>query len=102
MDFTTWINLGTVAGATAFVVLVVQFLKAPLDKMWKIPTRAFVYVLSLVVLIAADAVSGGLAWESAGLDVINAIIVSVAAMGTYEATFNKKVKAVEEYGSEEG
>ena len=35
----TWTYLATIAGAAAFTLLVVQFLKAPLDKVWKIPTR---------------------------------------------------------------
>ena len=41
----TWTYLATIAGAAAFTLLVVQFLKAPLDKVWKIPTRVFACLL---------------------------------------------------------
>ena len=35
----TWEYLATIAGATAATLLIVQQLKLPLDKLWKIPTR---------------------------------------------------------------
>jgi len=34
----TWEYLATLAGATAATLLIVQFLKVPLDKVWKIPS----------------------------------------------------------------
>jgi len=101
MDFMSWEYIGTSVGATAFVLLVVQYLKAPLDKVWKIPTRALVYALSFAALFAADGFMGGLAWESIGLDVINAVIVAAAAMGAYEVIYNKTAKEVEERAGED-
>lgn len=88
-SFTNWENLGTMAGAVAAVLLIVQYIKAPLDKVWKIPTRVLVYVLSLIILIAAQAALGALSVESAGLSVLNALVVAFAAMGAYEATFGR-------------
>lgn len=88
-EFTTWANLGTMAGAVAAVLVVIQYIKAPLDKVWKVPTRALVYVLSLGILLAAQAALGGLTVESAGLSALNAVVVALAAMGAYEATFNR-------------
>lgn len=43
----TWSYLATIAGAAAFTLLFVQLFKVPLDKVWKIPTRAFAYIVSL-------------------------------------------------------
>lgn len=88
-EFATWASLGTMAGAVAFVTVVVQYIKAPLDKVWKIPTRAVVYALSLGVLLAAQGFTGGLTGESAALCVVNAVVVALASMGAYEATFKK-------------
>ena len=88
-NFVTWEGLATMGTATAVVTLVVQYIKAPLDRVWKIPTRALVYVLSLALLLAATAFTTGLTWQSAGLCVVNALLVALASMGAYEATFNR-------------
>lgn len=83
----TWEYLVTIAGATAFTLLVAQFLKFPLDKVWKIPTRVFVYMIALVVMLVATAFTGGLTVSAAGLAVCNAFVVAFAAYGAYEVTF---------------
>lgn len=88
-EFVTWEGLATMSTATAVVTLAVQYIKAPLDKVWKIPTRVLVYVLSLLILFAATAATTGLSWQNAGLCVVNALIVALASMGAYEATFNR-------------
>lgn len=84
-----WGQLATIAGATLATLLIVQLLKLPLDKVWKIPTRIVVYVISLIIMIAATYFTGGLSWEKAGLSAVNAVIVALAAMGSYELTFAK-------------
>lgn len=86
----TWKALGTIAGCTAFALLFVQLIKAPLDKVWKIPTRALVYVVCLILMLASAAFNGGLTIESAALAVVNAVIPTLAAMGAYEMTFAKR------------
>ena len=85
----TWKALGTIAGCTAFALLFVQLIKAPLDKVWKIPTRALVYVVCLILMLASAAFNGGLTIESAALAVVNAVIPTLAAMGAYEMTFGR-------------
>ena len=85
----TWGYLATIAGASAFALLVVQLLKAPLDKVWKIPTRAFVYVICFTVMLLGTAFTTGLTGESAALAALNAVIATFAAMGEYEITFAK-------------
>lgn len=89
-EFVTWEGLATMSTATAVVTLVVQYIKAPLDKIWKIPTRALVYVLSLLILMSANAMTVGITWKNLGLCFINALLVSLASMGAYEATFNRR------------
>ena len=89
----TWEQLATIAGATLATLLIVQLLKLPLDKVWKIPTRIIAYVIALIVMLLATHFTIGLNWSNVGLAAINAVIVALAAMGAYEVTF----KRIEEY-----
>lgn len=88
----TWAYLATIAGATAATLLIVQFLKLPVDKVWKFPTRILAYAIALILMIAATYFIGELTWESAALAAVNAFVVALAAMGGYEITFAKTVK----------
>lgn len=94
-EFFTWEGLATMGGATIAVLLIVQYVKAPLDKVWKIPTRVLVYVLALAVLLCAEVVMGTITAASAGLAILNAFQVALAAMGAYEVTY-KKTEAIAE------
>ena len=85
----TWEQLVTIGGATLAVLLIVQLFKFPLDKIWKIPTRIVVYVISLVVIELATYFTTGLTVSSAILNVFNALIITLSAMGAYELTFRK-------------
>ena len=89
----TWQYLATILGATAATVLIVQLIKLPLDKIWKIPTRFVVYFIALVILELATYFTSGLTVESGLLTALNAVIVALAAIGTYEVS----VKKIEEY-----
>lgn len=85
----TWDQLATIAGATLATLLVVQLLKLPIDKVWKIPTRIVAYVIALVIMILATHFTTGITWNNAILAAVNAVIVALAAMGSYEITFAK-------------
>ena len=85
----SWEYLGTITGATMGTLLIVQLLKLPLDRVWKIPTRIVAYVIALILLLLATGFTMGLDWNSGLLTAINAAIVALAAMGTYEVTFAK-------------
>lgn len=90
-----WDQLATIAGATVAVLLIVQLLKLPIDKIWKIPTRIVAYVIALVVMLLATHFTIGLTWSNGLLAAVNAVIVTLAAMGSYELTFAKIEKNVE-------
>ncbi len=90
MQAYTWQSLGTMAGAAAAVLMIVQLIKAPLDRIWKLPTRLVVYAVSFMLLLAAQHFSGGLSAENALLAAVNAVMVSLSAYGAYEVTFAKK------------
>ena len=83
-EFFTWSALGTYAGATLAVTLLTQLVKG-VGWIEKLPTRITSYVVALVVLIAAAAVAGELNWSTAGLAVINAVVVGLAANGAFDA-----------------
>lgn len=93
MEFYDWQTLGTMAGATAAVGILTQITKN-IPGIKKIPTQAWSYILSLLVLIVSQAVAGGLTIASAGLAVINAAVVSLAANGGYAVM--ERAKAAEQ------
>ncbi len=84
MAFFTWDTLGTMAGAVFAVALLTQITKN-IPGIKAIPTQIWSYVLSVAVLIVSSAVLGTLTWAAAGLAVINAAMVSLAANGGYAA-----------------
>lgn len=85
----SWEQLATIGGAAMATMLIVQLLKLPLDKVWKIPTRIIVFIISFIVLGLATYFTQGFTWNTALLTVINAVIVALTAMGGYELTFKK-------------
>lgn len=95
----SWDQLATIGGAAMATMLIVQLLKLPLDKVWKIPTRIIVFIIAAIILVLATYFTKGLTWNTALLTVINAVIVALTAMGGYELTFKKledRAKAKEE------
>ena len=88
-EFLTWKTLGTYTGATMLVTLIVQYLKLPLDKVWKIPTKLLVYLISCFILILTQIITKSISFENFCLALLNGIVVSFASYGTYEVTFKK-------------
>ena len=88
-EFFTWTTLATYAGATLATSLITQLIKG-LGFIDKIPTRITSYAIALVVLVAATFFTGGLTLEAGALCVINAVVVSLAANGAYDAVARKK------------
>ena len=91
-----WASLAGVAGATAFTLLVVQFIKAPLDKIWHIPTRVVVYLIAFATLLIAQVFTVGFTVDGFALTAVNAVIAGSAAMGAYEMTFAKADRQLNE------
>ena len=46
----SWDQLATISGAALATLLIVQLLKLPLDKVWKIPTRIVVFFIAFMVV----------------------------------------------------
>ena len=85
----SWEQLATISGAALATMLIVQLLKLPLDKVWKIPTRIIVFLIAAVVMLLATYFTQGLTWNTALLTLLNAVIAALTAMGGYELTFKK-------------
>lgn len=96
----TWEQLATIAGAAMATMLIVQLLKLPIDKVWKIPTRIIVFLIAAIVMLLATYFTQGLTWNTALLTLMNAVIAALTAMGGYELTF-KKLEERKERKSEE-
>ena len=85
----SWEQLATISGAALATMLIVQLLKLPLDKVWKIPTRIVVFFIAAVVMLLATYFTKGLSADTAILTILNAVIAALTAMGGYELTFAK-------------
>lgn len=82
-EFFTWQTLVTFAGASVATAIITQFLKEPLKK---IPTQLVSYVIALLILLVATAATGGAGdWTAWAIIPLNAILVSLASNGTFEA-----------------
>lgn len=94
MEFVTWELLGTYAGSMAMVGIITELTKG-VKFISKIPTQIWSYILSLVVMYAANFFLGQLTLSNGVLILFNAGIVSLAANGGYESVtklFGKKEK----------
>jgi len=90
--FFTWADLVSYAGATLAVLTIVQFTK-DLPGISKIPTRVWAYLLSLTLLVLATVfTSDKVTASDIGLCVINAVIVAMAAVGSYHTVADIREK----------
>lgn len=85
----SWDYLATVTGAAAIVMIVVQLTKGLLDKVWKVPTTLYAYVLAVITMLAATAFTGGLTVSSALLTLFNGWIVAATAAKSYDVMSGK-------------
>ena len=91
-EYVTLEFLGSFVGVVAVVLLIVQFLKLKVDKVWKIPTRFIVWLIALVVLVAVESLTSTLTPDKFFLLALNSIVVTLSTMGAYEVTIKKLEK----------
>lgn len=84
MEFFDWEILGTYAGAVFAVAVLTQITKH-IPGIRAIPTQIWAYCLSVAVLCAAMAFTGGFEPSGAVLALFNAALVSLSANGGYAA-----------------
>lgn len=90
-EFVTWTSLGTYAGAVMMVTIITQFLKqTPLAKL---NAQLLAYIVAVAILIGAEAFNGSaVTVQGVILCLLNAVIVALAANGTYDAATTGMVK----------
>lgn len=90
-EFVTWTSLGTYAGAVMMVTIIVQFLKG--TPLVKVNAQLLAYLVAVAILIGAEAFNGSaLTVQGVVLCLLNAVIVALAANGTYDAATTGMVK----------
>jgi len=85
-------SIGTFAGMVVAINLIVQFLKPLLDKVKKVPTRYLVWLIAIIVSTAYQAICGAFTASGIYLLILNSILLTLTAMGSYEATIKKLEK----------
>ena len=92
MEFMTWENLATLAGAVAMVTAITQLIKN-IGVIAKIPTQIVSYVLALLVLFPAYYFTNMLTTDNIVLIFFNGVLVALASNGGFDAVkriFNKE------------
>lgn len=83
-EFVTWEALGSYAGAVMMVTLITQLLKGtPLGR-WN--SQLVAYLMAAALLVGAETANGRpLTVQSTVLCLLNAVMVTLAAGGAYDA-----------------
>lgn len=84
-EFLTWDMLGTFAGCLGATVVITEFIKKLFPK---IHPQIVSFVIALVILVSVKLVAGTFAWSDILLQVMNAVVVSLAANGGFDAAKN--------------
>ena len=79
----------TYSGATLAVTLITQFLKG-VRWLERIPTRVISYLLALVIMLGAGFAHGFSCWQEAALIPVNAVVVALAANGSFDALSERR------------
>lgn len=85
----TWKSLSTYAGSVLATSLVTQFLK----EFWhfkKLPTRLLSFLIAVLLLTLAEIFTCGISLSRIAIIPVNAILVSLAGNGAYDALSEKK------------
>lgn len=83
-EFLTWDYLLTFGGCVLGTGIITQFLKK-LKWAEAIGTQVISYIVALVILVIAQAATGTFTWQLFALDLFNAVVVSFASNGAYDA-----------------
>ena len=87
-EFLSWNMLSSYAGVVLAVTLITELIKG-VGFIDKIPTRITAYVVAVAVMTAALFFTGSFSWANLVLNLINAVIVALAANGAHDALAEK-------------
>ena len=89
MEYLDWNMLGSFAGAAFAVGMITQITKN-IPGIKNMSTQLWSYILSLAVLLLAQAFTDGLTLSGAVVSLFNAAMVSLSANGGYQALLKMK------------
>lgn len=81
-NFFTWELLATFAGCVAATGIVTELLKKFIKK---IDPQVISFVIAMIILVVGQLVAKTFSWNDILLDAINAVVVSFAANGGFDA-----------------
>lgn len=88
-EFFDYKCLGTLAGATAATVLIIEFLK-DIQPIKKIPTRFLVMIIAFILVITVSLVTEKFALSNIPLYIVNSLLVTSSAIGSWHTINNIK------------
>lgn len=92
MEFFSWDVLGTIAGATAVVTIVLSIIQYLFGSGMNEKIRnAVVVVVSVAIIVAVEVSAGGGLWEDYVLAVLNGLVVALASLRLVDTTVPKAV-----------
>lgn len=87
-DFVTWNSIMSYAGAVTLTTIITQFFKQ-IPGINKVNSQLLAFIIAVLLLETATVFSGGWAFETAVLSLVNGVVVALAANGTYDAISTK-------------
>lgn len=84
-EFFTWEYVATFGGCTILTTVVTQFVKK-IDWPWlkKIPVQVIAYIIAVIGLELGTFFTVGFSIQALLLGLLNAVLVTIAANGTYD------------------
>ena len=88
-DFVTWAGIGSYAGSVTITAIITQFLKQ-LPGVGKMNSQLLSFIVAVLILEAHAAFIGGWHFDTAVINLVNAVVVALAANGTYDVFHTNK------------
>ncbi len=93
-DLFTYASLGTLAGAVAATVLVVDFVKE-LSFLKRFSTRCLVVLVAEGIVLLADFAEGSFTVKNVPLCVLNGLLVAASAIGSWQVVHDRLFSGTE-------
>lgn len=100
-DFVTWNSIMSYAGAVTLTTIMTQFFKQ-IPGINKMNSQLLAFIIAVLLLETATVFSGGWAFETAVLSLVNGVVVALASNGTYDAISNGGKPTIKEAVKDNG
>lgn len=100
-DFVTWNSIMSYAGAVTLTTIMTQFFKQ-IPGINKVNSQLLAFIIAVLLLETATVFSGGWAFETAVLSLVNGVVVALASNGTYDAISTKSAAPALKEGENNG